>query len=352
MGQVRVMVVEDSPVMRNFLADGIGHAPGFEVVATAHNGADALEKLRSEAPDVVTLDVELPDTDGISLLEEIMRTRPIPVVMVSALTQSGAQVTLRALQCGAADFVGKPNGSSSTAGEAWLGELLLKLRRAATLRPVSLGVDLGARAPASSPEPISVRSSRKCQERLVVIGSGSGATDSLRHLLLDLPRDCPPVLVAHQCSPVVMEAFVARLSRESTAIVKSATTGEGFARGHVYVGPGDAHMSLTRINGQMRLRLHRDEPIQGQRPSLNLLFESTAKQPAKEVVAVLLDAAGDDGLAGLKLVASSGNRALRQIREVGRGDRVARVPSAAARYHKEPVELPLSLVWDAVFSSG
>jgi two-component system chemotaxis response regulator CheB len=351
MDQVRVLIVEDSPVMRNFLAEGIGHAPGFSVVATAHNGGDALEKLSAETPDVVTLDVELPDTDGISLLEQIMQVRPIPVVMVSALTQSGAQVTLRALQCGAADFVGKPNGSSSTAGEAWLGELLLKLRRAATLRPMSISIGSGTRAATSGAEPSSTRASRKCQERLVVVGSGSGATDSLRHLLRELPRDCPPILVAHQCSPVVVDAFVSRLSRESTAIVRMAKSDEGFLRGHVYVGPGDAHMSLARISGQMRLRLHRDDAVHGHRPSLDLLFESVAKQPAKEVVAVLLDAAGDDGIAGLKLVASSGNRAIRQLRDPGRGDRAARVPSAATRYQREPVELQLSWIWDAVFSA-
>jgi two-component system chemotaxis response regulator CheB len=354
MEPIKVMVVEDSPLMRNFLADRIGNAYGFEVVATAHNGADAREKILSEGPDVITLDVELPDANGIDLLEQIMSTRPTSVVMVSALTQSGAQTTLRALQLGAVDFVGKPTGAVAGETEEWIAELLLKLRRAATIRPARrllIGGELTAKV--ASDERMGSRSTRKCPEKVVLVGGGSGATDAVRKFVLGLPRDCPAMLVALQCSSIVNRALVVRLSRESPLQLKTVTDGEAMVRGHVYFSPGESNVTVVRTGAQWYVKLCSNDAVRGYRPNLDTLFESGSKYLGQEIAGVLLDAAGEDGVVGLKLLTANHSRAFKQSRE-GEGGfvtRSERASSAASQYVVEPVVLPLERIVDALFGN-
>lgn len=324
MQTIRVMVVDDSPVMRSFMADAIARAPGFEVVATAHNASDAWAKIQSEGPDVITLDVEMPDMDGITFLERLMQLHPMSVVMVSALTQSGAQTTLRALQLGAADFVGKPLATQLRTDTTWLDELLLKLRRAAQLRPTRLAHGRSDySAPAQSAQSSSVRSARKCLAQLIAIGTGSSGTNGLSQMLVAFPRDCPPAIVAAHLPALVTRALVARLSKDAVAQVKLAEDGARLSRGQIYLAPGDIHVGVTRVGPDIRVRLHPGEPVRGCRPSIDLLFESAAKHAGSDTIGLLLDSIGDDGVSGLRVLCSSGGKAIRQVPSVD----WSRVPS-------------------------
>lgn len=346
MEPIKVLIVEDSALMRNFLADRIGNAPGFTVVATAHNGADAKEKLLTEAPDVITLDVELPEINGLDLLEQIMRTKPTAVVMVSGHTQSGAQATLRALELGAVDFVAKPGGSATEERDDWIGELLLKLRRAARIRPSGTFALGGGKRVA-----MGVRSARKCTETAILVGVGSGATEAASRFLRAMPRDCPALLVALQCSTVVTNTLLSQLSRECPLQLKLATDGEAMVRGHVYLSSADAHVSVTKPGRQWQIKRHPGEPIRGFRPCLDLLFESASNYQGEEIAGVLLDAAGDDGVAGLKLLSTNHSRAFHETRK-GQVTNAARAEHASGATHSfaaVPVILPLDRIVEALF---
>lgn len=362
MKPIRVIIVEDSPMMRSYLANAIGRAPGFEVVATAHNAADALDKIESEGPDLVTLDVELPDMNGIELLKRIMETRAPAVVMVSGLTQSGAQTTLRALQLGAVDFVGKLDAKASGDREIWTQELIEKLRRAATVRPHRLGqqspecaqkpvapADAALPWPASpvgSASSLTSHPTRAFRKKLIVIGANSAATDSLNRLLIRLPGDCPPVIVALQLSPVVIEALVSMLKRKATAEIKIATDGDVLKQGWVYLGPGDSHVGLATVTKERCVRLKPGDPIRGHLPSIDLLFEAAAQLVGADAIGILLDTAGDDGETGLRQLAAKNARVMRQTRDMRKA--IDRQTTAGGRSIEIPV-LPMEQIVESLF---
>lgn len=316
MPSTRVMIVDDSPLMRNFLAECVGHTPDLEVVATAHDAVDALEKLQSEEPDVITLDIEMPGMDGLAFLEMLMSTRPTAVVMVSALTQTGATATLRALQLGAVDVVGKPATGTQGISAIWLDELLTKLRRAARIRPQSTGQRFHRPSVDTAQElEQAATCTRHCRERLILIGAGTGATTSLLHLLREFPRDCPPVLAALQLSPMALDVVVARASRDCGAQLKFAASGKPLLRGHIHICPGGADTVVERFGGQCIARVGAASTHQTGSPSINRLFGSAAKQFGADAVGILLDAAGTDGIAGVGAFTECGARVIREVSE-------------------------------------
>jgi len=317
MKTIRVVVVEDSPMMRGYLANSIGRAEGFEVVATAHNAADALEKINAEGPDVVTLDVELPDMNGLELLKRIMAGRAPAVVMVSGLTQSGSQIALRALQLGAVDFFAKLAANSSADRETWTSELICKLRRAAALHPVKFVPPIrGCVQEPSHCEPALAIARQSLQDKLVVVGVGSAATDSLNRFVLQLPRDCYPILVAQQLSPVLIDALVSMLRRRANVEIKIAADGDILTPGCVHLGPGDTHVSIATNGRERCVKLKPGEPIRGYMPCIDLLFEAASRQLGSDAIGILLDGASDDGEAGLKHLVANSARVMRQARDL------------------------------------
>lgn len=314
MSAIRVLIVEDSPLMRNFLTTSIAAVEGFEVVGAAHNAADAWEKLSLLGPDVVTLDVELPDMSGISVLERMMQGNAPSVVMVSGLTQSGAQTTLRALQLGAVDFIGKPE-SGRGADQAWVDELIAKLRRAAAVRPVRVAFR-PTTTKSQEMERVVQRSASRYRERVIVVGAGSGAADTANRLIAQLPRDCPPVVVALQLSPYLIQALLPMLVRRVTVEVTVVNNQELLSPGHVYLGAGDRHLALSKVGAERFVRTLPGEPVRGWRPSIDQLFDSAATQFGSEATGILLDAAGEDGEAGLRGLQAVNARALRQARNM------------------------------------
>lgn len=262
---VSVLVVDDSPTMRGLITAALRRDPEIEVIGSAADPLEAREAIKRLNPDVITLDVEMPNMNGLEFLEKIMRLRPMPVVMVSTLTQAGAEVTLAALELGAVDAVGKP-GAGVTAQEAF-SELAAKVKVAARSR-----VRAGAGAtPARASEAY-----RTAPNHVLAIGASTGGVEALLTILSAFPADCPATVVTQHMPATFTPSFAARLDRASAATVREATDGALLEPGHVYIAPGgEAHLEVGGITP--RCRLVRSETVSGHRPSVDVLFRSVAR---------------------------------------------------------------------------
>lgn len=298
---VGVLVVDDSATMRGLLGAALKRDPEIEVLGFANDPIEAREQIKRLNPDVVTLDIEMPHMNGIEFLEKIMRLRPTPVVMVSTLTQKGADITIEALELGAFDCIGKPVGGV-TAQEAF-ADLCTKVKAAARARV----------KPYSGPvAPVERDSSyRAANDLILAIGSSTGGVEALMTILANFPDTCPPTVVTQHMPATFTKSFAARLDRISGATVTEATNGERLQQGHVYIAPGgDAHMEVTS-SSHPTIRLREGEPVNGHRPSVDVLFESVAKlnRPA---VGAILTGMGRDGAQGLLSMKQAGARTLGQ----------------------------------------
>jgi two-component system chemotaxis response regulator CheB len=288
---VRVLVVDDSAVMRQLLTALLSADPMIEVVGTASDPHVARERIKAMNPDVVTLDVEMPHMDGLTFLRKIMMLRPTPVVMVSTLTQAGAEVTLEALEVGAVDFVAKPRDMAG-AREQFAVELQTKVKAAARTK---VGVRRGAPA-ARLRRP---QYGRQLAKKTVFIGASTGGVEALKLLLTGLPPDCPPTLVTQHMPPRFTEAFAQRLDRECPMTVSEATHDQPIEAGHVYIAPGAHHLQIARHGGQNRCVLYDGAPVSGHRPSVDVLFRSAARVVGPAAIGVILTGMGKDGAEGM-----------------------------------------------------
>lgn len=307
---VRVLVVDDSAVMRQLMPALLGEDPRIEVVGTAADAYIARNKIQRLAPDVLTLDVEMPRMDGLSFLRNLMRLSPMPVVMVSTLTEQGASVTLDALASGAVDFIGKPRADAPAALAAYAGELRAKVLSAARAR---VRAAVPARpAPAGAPHVARLLPARSSAPELVVIGASTGGTEAIRQVLAPLPADMPPVVIAQHIPATFSAAFAERLDRHCALNVAEATDGEPLRPGCAYVAPGGRHLRVRRQHGTLRCVIS-DEPAPF-RPSVDKLFESAAEQVGRGVAAALLTGMGSDGAKGMLALRRAGARTIAQDR--------------------------------------
>lgn len=297
---VGVLVVDDSATMRGLIGAALKRDPEIEVLGFANDPIEAREQIKKLNPDVVTLDIEMPKMNGLEFLEKIMRLRPTPVVMVSTLTQAGADVTLQALELGAVDCVGKPVGGV-TAQEAF-AELTAKVKAAARARV----------KPYNGPIiPVERDRDYRASDAILAIGSSTGGVEALMTILSHFPDTCPPTVITQHMPATFTKSFAARLDKISGAHVTEARDGDRLQAGHVYIAPGgDAHMEVTSSSHPV-IRLRQGEPINGHRPSVDALFESIAKlnRPA---VGAILTGMGRDGAAGLMSMKKAGARTLGQ----------------------------------------
>jgi two-component system, chemotaxis family, protein-glutamate methylesterase/glutaminase len=295
-GPVRVLIVDDSAVMRQLLSTLLSADPDIEVVGTASDPHIARERIKVLNPDVITLDVEMPRMDGLTFLRKIMTLRPTPVVMVSTLTQAGAEVTLEALEIGAVDFVAKQTADAGR--EQFAAELQTKVKAAARTR---VGVHRSAPIRSGS-APIQSAPQRRLQrpgDRLIVIGASTGGVEALKRLLIGIPADCPPILITQHMPPRFTEAFAQRLNRELAMTVSEAKHDEPIEPGHVYIAPGSHHLELGRAGTHNRCILSDSPPVSGHRPSVDVLFRSVARTVGRKAVGVILTGMGKDGAEGL-----------------------------------------------------
>jgi two-component system chemotaxis response regulator CheB len=300
-GKTRVLVVDDSALMRRVICNLLEDDKGIEVVGTAKDGLDAIKKIEELKPEVVTLDVQMPKLDGLQTLGYIMAECPVPCVMLSAYTPKGADITLRALEYGATDFVLKPSGAISLNLDHVQEELVQKVK-------VARGIDL-RRLPfihnesALDPKRIAVegRQSRRARRAGVVIGCSTGGPRALSQVLPGLPADFPvPVLVAQHMSAGFTRSLAARLDRESAITVKEAEDGEDLNTGTVYLAPGDWHMEVIAAGTGARISLNQKPPVLGVRPSVDMLFTSAAAAFGSECLGVILTGMGHDGAKGVR----------------------------------------------------
>jgi len=306
----RVLVVDDSAVMRSLLCDLIGRAEGLEVVGTAPDAQAAREMIKTLNPDVVTLDVQMPRMDGLEFLERLMRLRPTRVVMVSAFTAAGSETTLRALELGAVDFIGKPRADSPQALDDYAEELAEKIRGAALAklrRPPAAAV-----APRPSVATLPPGRSVAGSGNLIFVGASTGGTEAIKDLLLGFPADCPPTLVVQHMPENFTTSFAKRLDGLCAPRVVEAQGGERVEPGMVYIAPGHSHLLIRRQAGGYGTELSAAPPVNRHRPSVDVLFDSAAAIVGGKAVGVILTGMGKDGAQGLLRMRQAGARTFGQ----------------------------------------
>jgi two-component system chemotaxis response regulator CheB len=296
---VSVLVVDDSPTMRGLISAALRRDPEIEVVGTAADPLEAREAIKRLNPDVITLDIEMPNMNGLEFLEKIMRLRPMPVIMVSTLTQAGADITVAALELGAVDAVGKP-GAGMNAVQAF-AELAAKVKVAARSR-----VRAGAGAP---PAPLSGPYS-PARDHVLALGASTGGVEALLTIVSVLPANCPATVITQHMPATFTRSFAARLDRASAATVQEASDGAPLEPGCVYIAPGgDAHLQVGGTTP--RCRLVRSDAVSGHRPSIDVLFSSVARL-GRPMTGVILTGMGRDGAAGLLEMRNAGASTLGQ----------------------------------------
>ena len=300
---VRVLVVDDSALVRALMTELLGADPGIEVVGTAADPYIAREKIKQLAPDVLTLDVEMPRMDGLTFLRNLMRLRPMPVLMVSSLTEAGATVTLEALALGAVDFVAKPRIDVARGLAEYGAVLVEKVKQAARARVARIAT------PSSRSEgPIGYRTT----ERLLAIGASTGGTEAIREVLEQMPADAPAMVIVQHIPAAFSGAFAERLDRHSRMTVVEATDRQQLLAGHAYVAPGGRHLRVVRSGARWMCRLGEDDPVRRHRPSVDVLIQSVAEHAGRNASAALLTGMGDDGAEGMLALRRAGTHTIAQ----------------------------------------
>lgn len=302
---ITVIVVDDSLLIRQLFKDMLDSAPDITVVGEASDPYEAREKIKQLNPDVITLDVEMPKMDGIAFLEKIMALRPMPVVMASTLTQKGAEVTLRALEIGAVDYVSKPQQGDPAALRELREELISKVRVAASAKVHAVpSVRKAARdAPATHTVPFKGDPEKA---KLVAIGASTGGVEALREVIGAMPGNGPPVVITQHMPANFTYSFATRLNGISAPTVVEAQHGLVIKPGHVYIAPGSHHLKVARRSSRYICLLDDGEPVSGHRPSVDVLFFSIAEIVKTHVIGVILTGMGKDGAEGLLRLRQNG----------------------------------------------
>ena len=319
MAKTRVVVVDDSALVRSLLTEIINRQSDMECVGAAADPLIAREMIRNLNPDVITLDVEMPRMDGIDFLSKLMRLRPMPVVMVSTLTERGADVTLRALELGAIDFVAKPKIGVADGLKRLADDITDKVRVAskAQLRrpahvpaaPAASPASPGARPSAAPPRPTPPSSmlGRLSTEKIIFIGASTGGTEATKEVLVQLPPDCPAVVITQHMPPGFTKSYAARLDGLCRISVAEAKDGERILPGHAYIAPGGMHLSVERSGANYIARVQDGEPVNRHKPSVEVLFKSAARVVGPNALGVMLTGMGADGARAMREMLDAGS---------------------------------------------
>jgi two-component system chemotaxis response regulator CheB len=317
---IKLLIVDDSALVRKLLTEMLSKERDIEIVGTAADPYAARERIKQLNPDVITLDVEMPRMDGITFLENLMRLRPMPVVMVSSLTQAGADVTLRALELGAVDFVTKPKVDVAGSLADYADELIQKVKIAAVARVKASGaaprppqMHVAERHTADAVLPASAgRRVLRTTERIVALGASTGGTEAIREVLMALPADAPAIVISQHIPAAFSKPFAERMNRSSAMAVCEAADGQYILPGHVYIAPGDRHLLVERDGARYRCRLNDGPPVNRHRPSVDVMFRSVAQNVGPNAIGVILTGMGDDGARGLKEMLEAGASTIAQ----------------------------------------
>jgi len=311
MTRTRVVVVDDSALVRSLLTEIINRQPDMQCIGAASDPYAAREMIRNLDPDVITLDVEMPRMDGIDFLSKLMRLRPMPVVMVSTLTERGAEVTLRALELGAVDFVAKPKIGVSDGLKQLAEEITDKIRTASKARvskPPAASAAAGGAGTAPVQRPAAPASiGRLSTEKLIFIGASTGGTEATKEVLVNLPPDSPAVVITQHMPPGFTRSYANRLDGLCRIRVKEAVDGERILPGHAYIAPGGFHLSVERSGANYVARVSDGEPVNRHKPSVEVLFESAARVVGQNALGIMLTGMGADGARAMRAMRDAGS---------------------------------------------
>jgi len=308
MTKTRVLIIDDSALVRGLLTEIVNREPDLEAIGAAPDPLVAREMIRALNPDVLTLDIEMPKMDGLDFLERLMRLRPTPVVMVSTLTERGAEATLRALELGAIDFVSKPRLGIAAGLLQQAADICEKIRiasKARLHRQVRLGAPCAPREDSQTKRALA-RYSRVCTEKLIAIGASTGGTEAIREVVSRLSADSPAVLITQHMPPGFTRSFAARLDGLCKLSVGEGKDGEAVLPGHVYIAPGGRHMKLDRSGAKYVIALDDGPPVNRHRPSVEVLFRSVAAVAGQNALGVMLTGMGRDGASAMLQMKQAG----------------------------------------------
>ena len=308
--KIRVLIVDDSALIRKVLTGILNSANDIEVIGTAPDPYIARKKIKALNPDVLTLDVEMPRMDGVSFLGNLMRLRPMPVVMVSSLTEKGADITLQALELGAVDFVSKPKLDIAEGLTSYSEEIIEKVRIAAKAN-VRARVSETLQVPKKFTTDAvlklrKVKKHFKTTEKIIGIGASTGGTEAIKQILMSLPPDCPGIVITQHMPETFTKPFAERMNSCSAMTVCEASDGQQIIPGHVYIAPGNKHLVVQRSGARYICKLNEGLPVNRHRPSVDVLFRSISQNVGPNAVGILLTGMGTDGAEGLKEMHNAG----------------------------------------------
>jgi two-component system chemotaxis response regulator CheB len=304
--KIKVLIIDDSALIRSILTEIIRSQPDMEVVGVAPDPLVARDLIKQCNPDVLTLDVEMPKMDGLDFLEKLMRLRPMPVIMVSSLTERGSEITMRALELGAVDFVTKPKLSIQSGMLEYSQVITDKIRAASKAKIRARTIAGGAHSHQTLSVLPSVRNPLVSSEKLIIVGASTGGTEAIKNFLIQMPSDCPGILITQHMPEGFTKSFAARLNGLCKISVSESQGGERILPGHAYIAPGHSHLLLARSGANYVTELSDAEPVNRHRPSVDVLFRSAAKYAGKNAVGVILTGMGKDGAEGMLDMKNSG----------------------------------------------
>ncbi len=312
MKKIRVIVVDDSALVRSLLVEIISRQPDMECVGAANDPLVAREMIRELNPDVITLDIEMPKMDGIEFLSRLMRLRPMPVVMISTLTERGAEITMRALELGAVDFVAKPRIGVADGIKELATQIVEKIRIAANahVRRAVLSTVTSGLGGEPSVKPLNhslTLLGRVSTEKLIFIGASTGGTEAIREVLTKLPADSPGIAITQHMPPGFTTSFAARLNSLCQITVQEASDGERILPGHAYIAPGGKQFWIDRSGANYICVVRDGEPVNRHRPSVEVLFKSAARVAGRNAFGVMLTGMGADGASAMREMKDAGS---------------------------------------------
>lgn len=342
----RVLVVDDSALVRRLLTDILNSQDDLEVVGCAIDPFEAREKIKQLHPDVLTLDIEMPRMDGISFLRNLMRLRPMPVVMVSSLTERGAAITLEALRIGAVDYLAKPKADLNTGLQDYSEDIIDKVRTAAKANISALPSDQAAAAPSI------IQTARGFAYRpghLIAIGASTGGTEAIQAVLKQMPQVTPPIVITQHIPAEFSLSFAKRLDKECVISVFEAANGQELKGGCAYIAPGDQHLRIRRKGGVLCCSLDSGEPVNRHRPAVDVLFESVITIAKNNATGVLLTGMGADGARGLLTMREAGCTTIAQDED---SSVVWGMPGSAVRMNAATEVRPLKSIASRILTAA
>lgn len=351
MKKTRVLVIDDSAMIRQLLTEILNSDLNIEVVGSAPDPLIAREKIKLLNPDVLTLDVEMPKMDGIAFLKNLMRLRPMPVVMVSSLTEQGADVTLEALELGAVDFFTKPRIDLSGSLRSYSDEIIAKVKAAAGARVRSFNdaSPPGNVSPKLSADVVLAKKSAmmrfRTTERIIAVGASTGGTEAIKEILMHMPAESPGMVITQHIPQEFSKPFARRMNSVSAMNVCEAEDGQQILTGHAYIAPGGRHLYVERSGARYLCRLSDGLPVNRHRPSVDVLFRSVAQNVGFNSIGVILTGMGDDGAVGMKEMQDAGAPTIAQDEKTSV---VWGMPGEAVKRGAADKILPLERIADAL----